>query len=210
MNKIIEDLNWRYATKKFDTTKKVSNEDLETIKESLRLVASSFGLQPLKYIIIENQELKNKLIPSSYGQMQVADCSYVIVICSTTDVQDIDVDLYMQTIEKVRETPIDMLEQFGQYIKGYIANMTKEQKSNWTTRQAYIALGQLLSTCAQLRIDSTPMEGFDPSAYNEVLGLSEKGLEATLVCPIGYRSEEDTAQHNKKVRKDSEDLFELL
>lgn len=208
MNKIIEDLNWRYAVKKFDSTKKVSQEDLEIIKESLRLVASSFGLQPLKYIIIENEEVKKQLIPASFGQAQVAECSHLIVICSTTDVQDIDVDMYMETISKVRGVPAEMLEQFGQYIKGWVAKMTQEQKSNWTTRQAYIALGQLMSTCAQLRIDSTPMEGFDASVFNEKLGLSEKGLEATLVCPIGYRSQEDESQYRPKVRKELEDLFE--
>lgn len=207
MHSIIEDLNWRYATKKFDATKKVSEEDLEVIKESLRLTATSFGLQPLKFLIIKGDDIREQLRAASFGQEQLSGASHIIVICSYKDVSDTDVDSYMNTITEQRGTPPEALEQFAGYIKGWMQKMSLEQKSQWTTRQAYIALGHLLHTCASLRIDSTPMEGFDPTSYDDLLDLSSKNLEATLVCPIGYRHEEDETQHRKKVRKSSDEMF---
>ncbi|MCH2224576.1 MAG: TPM domain-containing protein [Crocinitomicaceae bacterium] len=207
MHSIVEDLNWRYATKKFDYTQKVSNKDLEVIKESLRLTATSFGLQPLKFIIIKGDDIREQLRAASYGQEQLSGASHIIVICTYKDVSENDVDAYMQSITKQRGTPAETLEQFSGYIKGWIKKLTPERRSEWTSRQAYIALGHLLQTCATLRIDSTPMEGFDPEAYDKLLDLSSKNLEATLVCPIGYRHSDDETQHRKKVRKGSDEMF---
>lgn len=210
MHPIIEDLNWRYATKKYDPSKKVSTEDLEVIKESLRLTPTSYGLQPFKFLIIESEEIRQKLLPASYGQTQIIDASHVIVLCSQLDMNDEHIDGYMSTISETREIPVESLEQFSSYIKGAISPMTLEQKSLWNAKQAYIALGQVLATCATLRIDSTPMEGFDAAAYDQILGLKEKNLQAAVVCTIGYRHEEDKNQHLKKVRKSSEVLFETI
>lgn len=210
MNKIVEDLNWRYATKKFDPTKKVSDEDLATIKEALRLTATSFGLQTMKFLIIENPEVRQKLQPASWGQTQITDASHLIVMCSYIDVNNDHVDHYMQDVASTREIPIEATAQFGDYIKGALTNFTPEETANWSTKQVYIAMGQVLHACARLRVDATPMEGFDPAAYDEILGLSAKNLKATLVLPIGYRHEEDKNQHMAKVRKSHDVLFETI
>ncbi len=210
MNQIIEDLNWRYATKKFDPTKKVSAEDLETVKESLRLTATSFGLQSMKFLIIENPAVREQLKPASWGQTQITDASHLIVLCSYIDVNENHVDEYMGYVASSRNIPLEATEQFGAYLKGAIAPMTPEAKAVWSSKQVYIALGQALHTCATLRIDSTPMEGFDANAYDEILGLSAKNLRATVLLPIGYRHEEDQNQHLAKVRKPSEVIFETI
>lgn len=209
MSKIIEDLNWRYATKKFDPTKKISNKDIETIKESLRLVPSSYGLQPLKYLLIESPEIRDQLVAASYGQMQVKDASHLIVLCSLINVEEKHVDEYMENIAHTRNVQTDSLQLFSNTIKGSIEKMNTHDVVTWTEKQAYIALGQLMHTCATMRIDATPMEGFDPKAYDEILNLSESNLKATLVCPIGYRHQEDEAQHRAKVRKSKESIFEV-
>lgn len=210
MNKIIEDLNWRYATKKFDSTQRISDEDLATIKESLRLTATSFGLQAMKFIIVENPAVRQELKGASWGQTQITDASHMIVLCSYIAVDNEHVDAYMQDVANTQNVPIEATEQFGNYIKGSIANFTPEQKSIWASKQTYIALGQVMHTCASLRIDSTPMEGFDPGAYDKILGLSEKNLQANLVLALGYRHAEDDAQHRVKVRKSHEALFKTI
>lgn len=209
MHQIIEDLNWRYATKKFDSSKKVSDENIEVIKESLRLTATSYGLQPLKFLIIESPEIRAKLQPASYGQTQIVDASHLIVMCSYLNVSDEDVDTYMKIVSETREVPMEAVAPFGEHIKGSLSKMSGEDQALWASKQAYIALGQVLHTCASLRIDSTPMEGFDPQSYDEILGLKEQNLKATLVCAVGYRHDEDKNQHMKKVRKSSEDIFEV-
>ena len=208
MHTIIEDLNWRYATKKFDSTKHISDQDLAVIKETLRLSASSYGLQPVKYLIVETPELRDKLVPASYGQSQVADASHLIVLCSYKNVEDSHVDDYMNNVSSTRNLPSEAVLPFGNMIKGSVKNLSAADLQTWTSKQAYIALGHLLQTCASLRIDATPMEGFDPKQYGDVLGLDDQNLIATLVCPIGYRHAEDQSQHYPKVRKSHDDLFE--
>lgn len=210
MNQIIKDLNWRYAVKKYDPTKKISNEDLATIKESLRLTATSFGLQSMKFLIVEDPKVRKELTPASFGQTQIQDASHIIVLCSYIDVNNDHVDHYMQDVASTREIPIEATAQFGDYIKGAIANFTPEHKETWSSKQTYIALGQVLHTCATLRIDSTPMEGFDPAAYDKILGLSTQNLKANLVLALGYRHEEDKNQHQAKVRKSNDVLFETI
>ena len=210
MNQITEDLNWRYATKKFDPTKKVSNEDLETIKESLRLTATSFGLQSMKFLIVEDPEVRAKLQPAAFGQTQIVDASHLIVICTYIDVNNDHVDHYMQDVSSARNIPIEATSQFGDYIKGAISKFSAEDKLTWSSKQTYIALGQTLHTCARLRIDSTPMEGFDPAALDAILGLSAQNLKATLLLPVGYRHEEDKNQHMAKVRKSNDVIFETI
>lgn len=204
---IIESLNWRYATKKFDATKKISQEDLDTLKESLRLTPSSYGLQPWKFLIIENKELRSKLREHSWGQAQVTDASHLFVLCTYTDTTDDFIDAHIRNTAEIRNIDAATLQGYSNFVKAKMTELTAEQKQTWNSKQAYIALGQLMTVCAELRIDATPMEGFEPEKYNEILGLNERGLHATLVCPVGYRSEEDAAQHTTKVRKPLNDLF---
>lgn len=210
MHKVIEDLNWRYAVKKYDPSKKLTEEQVIVIKESLRLVPTSYGLQPLKYLIIEDEELRSKLQVASYGQTQVVDASHLIVLCSYLDVYDEHVDTYMKNIVQIRDVTLESTAKFGDYVKEVVSKLSQKEKEDWNSKQAYIALGQLMHTCASLRIDATPMEGFDSERYGEILGLKEKNLKATLVCAIGYRSDEDAAQHRKKVRRMHEELFETI
>ena len=207
MNKIIEDLNWRYATKKYDTTKKISAEYFNTIKESLRLSPSSFGLQPLKYIVVENKELREELKVHSFNQSQITDASHMIVFCSLIDINENHIDQYIENIAKTRSQEIEKIVGFGDYMKKEIFPMDKSLLANWNSKQAYIALGQVLHTCANLRIDATPMEGFKADKFDQILGLTEQNLKSILVCAFGYRSIDDTNSSLKKVRKSHDDLF---
>ena len=207
MNKIIEDLNWRYATKKYDKTKKISAEDFNTIKESLRLSPSSYGLQPLKYIVIENKELREELKIHSFNQSQITDASHMIVFCSFIDIKENHINQYIENIAKTRSQEIEKNVGFGDYMKKEIFPMDKSLLANWNSKQAYIALGQVLHTCANLRIDATPMEGFKADKFDEILGLTEQNFKSILVCAFGYRSSDDTNSSLKKVRKSQNDLF---
>ena len=210
MSSIIEDLTWRYATKKFDATKKIAPEAIEVLKNVLQLVPTSYGLQPLKYLFIENTAIRQELLQHSFGQQAIVDASHLLVICSYTTIEDHSVDSYMETTALTRQIELEKILGFGDFIKKTVGEWGDTEVASWTSRQAYIALGFLLQSCAQLRIDSTPMEGFKPSGYDEVLNLSAQKLTATLVIPLGYRHDEDGNQHLKKVRRTFEELFEVI
>lgn len=210
MHALIEDLNWRYATKKFDRSKKITENQLEILKESLRLVPSSYGLQPLKFLIITSSEIREKLKEVSYGQTQVTDASHLIVICATLDVRNSDIDSYIQNTIETRNVSFETVQNFSESMKKSFSELSLEEKKIWASKQAYIALGQLLHTCATLRIDATPMEGFKPEEFNKILDLDTKNLSAVLLCPVGFRHKEDKNQFKAKVRKRKEDLFKEL
>jgi nitroreductase len=210
MSTFLENQNWRYATKKFDPTKKISTEDLNTLKEAIRLSSSSYGLQPYKVIIVENPELRAQLQGAAYGQAQVVDASHLIVFANETNVDNQSVDTYINRISETRNIPAESLAGCGNYMKGPINSMPDDVKKTWTEKQTYLALGNLLNAAAELKIDVTPMEGFVPAKVNDILGLNELGLNASLLAPIGYRSEEDATQHLKKVRKSNTELFITL
>lgn len=207
MNSFIEHQNWRYATKKFDNTKKVSAADLEILKEAIRLSASSYGLQLYKVLIIENDELKAKLLPASFGQTQVVDASHLIIFANQTNVGDAEIDAYLENTSATRELPLEALAGYGGFMKSTINPMPEDLKNIWTSKQTYIAMANLLHAAAELKIDTTPMEGFNAAQYNEILGLDVLNLNAAVIVPIGYRHEEDETQHYKKVRKAEKDLF---
>jgi nitroreductase len=207
MSTFIENANWRYATKKFDASKKVSSEHLNILKEAIRLSASSYGLQPYKILIIENPELKAKLQPASYGQTQIVDASQVIVFANELNVGDTQIEAYVSNIIKTRGLTFDTVKGYSDYMKSAISNMPENVKNTWTAKQCYIALSNLLNAAAELKIDVTPMEGFVPEQYNEILGLDQLGLNAVVVATIGYRHLEDANQHIAKVRKSNEELF---
>lgn len=210
MSQFNENAKWRYATKKFDTTKKVSEKDLATLKEAIQLSASSFGLQLYKVIIVENPELRTQLQAASWGQTQIVDASHLLVFANQTTVDNGDVDNYLSNVAATRNLPIEALTGYGDYMKGFLGNMPEEVKPTWTSKQTYIALTNLLNAAAELKIDVTPMEGFIPAQYNEILGLDKLNLNASLVAAVGYRHEEDATQHYAKVRKSNEDLFLTL
>lgn len=210
MSNFIQDANWRYATKKFDATKKVSTQDLNILKEAIRLSSSSYGLQPYKILFVENPELRAKLQPVSWGQSQVVDASHLIVFAIQTNVGDKEIDAYFKNVTQTRQIPNEAIAGYSGFMKSKISTLSEDEKNIWSSKQTYLALGNLLNAAAELKVDVTPMEGFDPIQYNEILGLSALGLHASLVATIGYRSTEDDTQHYAKVRKSNEDLFITL
>jgi nitroreductase len=210
MSTFIENQNWRYATKKFNSEKKISNSDLEILKEAIQLSSSSYGLQPYKVLIIENEEIRKQLQPASWGQSQITDASHLLVFASVTNVDAEYITHYAENMAKTRNIPFDSVKGYADFMIGNIASLTPEKQIIWAQKQAYLALGNLLNAAAELKIDVTPMEGFLPEQYNEILGLKEKGLHATLVATIGYRHDEDETQHYAKVRKPITELFETI
>lgn len=207
---IIESLNWRYATKEFDSSKKVSKENLEVITESLRLTPSSFGLQPWKFLFISNLEIKNSLLEHSWGQKQVIDCSHHIVFCHYRNFDDKNVDSFIADTAKTRGQSLEDLKGYEQIMKGFLSNMDDDKKHIWMKDQVYIALGNLMTTCALMGIDACPMEGIAEDKYDEVLGLKEKGLMTAVACPIGYRNDSDKYATAPKVRFPKSDIIEYL
>merc|ERR1711974_429841 len=199
--KIIENLEWRYATKAFDDTKKIEEKDLEILTESIRLSPSSYGLQLFKVLVITDQETWEKLKPASWNQQQITQCSHLFVLCNYTKVEDKDIDTYLKL--KADKSGIDVadLSGYGDFMKGKIGSSDQVTQSTWTAKQTYIALGNLLTAAAELKIDACPMEGFDANVYNEILDLDKQNLNAAVVVATGYRSNEDATQNAPKAKK---------
>ena len=207
MNDFITNANWRYATKKFDVTKKVSDEDLGILKEAIRLSASSYGIQPYTVLIIDNPKIKVQLLPVSWGQSQIVDASQVIVFANVINIGAAEIDSYFENMIQARRIEMESVQGYADFMKSKVMSLSEEDRNIWTAKQTYLALGNLLNAAAELRIDVTPMEGFDAARYNEILGLNELGLSAAVVATVGYRSTEDATQHYVKVRKSTEELF---
>ena len=201
---IIEALNWRYATKKFDPTKKLNESQVNDLLEAVRLTATSYGLQAMKAVLVNDAAKREELVEYSFGQKQVKDASHLIVLCREKELKLEHVQGYMEDISALRGTPIDKLDGFKNMIVNSILTKDVEDQEEWMNKQVYIALGQLLTACAALNIDSCPMEGFLPKEYDRVLGLAEMNLASVLVIPVGYRAEDDANASNKKVRRSKE------
>jgi nitroreductase len=195
MSTFVENQNWRYATKKFNSEKKVSESDLEILKDAIQLSSSSYGLQPYKVLIIENEEIRKQLQPASWGQSQIVDASHLLVFANITNIDADYINNYAENMATTRNIPFESVKGYADFMIGNITGLTPEQQNIWTAKQTYLALGNLLNAAAELKIDVTPMEGFVPDQYDEILGLKEKGLHATLVATVGYRHDEDDTQH---------------
>lgn len=209
MTNYIDRLNWRYATKKYDSTKKVSGNDLAELKEAVRLSVSSVGLQPYTIFIIESQEAKQQLAEAASGNNKniFADASHLFVFANAVKVDDAYVDNFIGNVAEQRQVAKESLNGFSDYIKGFLNTLTEEQKDIWTAKQAYIAQANLINSAAVLGVDTTPMEGFDTKKVNDILGLENKDLTAAVIVAVGYRHENDAQQHLKKVRKPTQELF---
>jgi len=205
-NSFIDALNWRYATKKFDSAKKISEKDLNELLESARLSASSFGLQPWKFVVVEDKNLREKLKGEGFGQPQITDASHLIVLCSIRNLDEKYIKKYIEHVAKIRGISVDALKGSEDMMVGFAKQLGKQEMLNWTKKQTYIALGILLSACALKKIDASPMEGFNPEKFDEILGLEKLGLSSAVLCAVGYRSEKDETQHDKKVRFDMKDI----
>ncbi len=204
---IIESLEWRYASKKFDPTKKLTDTQVETLKNAFNLTPTSFGLQPVKMIIIKDQELKDKIFPHSYFQEQVTTCSHLLVICIDTVVDEKTIDKYFDYEKKVRGTTEEVVGQFRAQLKDMYNHKSKEEIEQSSIYQTYIILGNLMTVCAVEKIDNCPLEGFVPSEIDKILDLKEKNLKSVLMLPVGFRAEDDIMSGMKKVRKPLEDII---
>lgn len=207
MSNFITDANWRYSTKKFDATKEISDADLDTLKEGIRLTASSYGLQPYQVLFVKSTEIRQQLLPFSWNQKQIVDSQYVVVFANVLNLGETEIDAYFDNLIISRGIKQEDIKGYSNFMKSNIAGKSEEERNTWTEKQTYIALGNLLNIAAELRIDTTPMEGFSSEEYNKILGLTPKGLNAAVIATIGYRHQDDDTQHFPKIRKSNEDLF---
>lgn len=207
---IIESLNWRYATKKFDSSKKLSDNQINILRNSFNLTATSYGLQPIKMLIVSDQSIKESLLESSMGQKQIVQCSHLIVICIDSIIDKKYIEEFFKRIMNIRNTPSYILESFKNSVIEEFSNKSKYEIYNWSKNQAYIALGNLLTVCATQKIDACPMEGFIAEEYDNILDLKSKKLNSVLIMPVGYRSKEDQFSSFKKVRKNINDITKII
>ncbi|MFM7604389.1 MAG: NAD(P)H-dependent oxidoreductase [Prosthecobacter sp.] len=203
---LLSALEWRYATKRFDASRKIPADIWTALEQSLVLTPSSFGLQPWKFIIITDDVLREQIVPHAWNQRQVADASHLVVMAVKKNLAVSDLDAFIHRMIEVRGGTPEALADYrkmldGSHAQGY---MTEE----WAKKQAYIALGQFMAACAMLRIDTCPMEGFVPAKVDELLGLSQQGLTTAVLCPVGYRSVEDRYAALPKVRYTASQVIE--
>lgn len=211
MKNITEALSWRYATKKFDASKKIDNATLETILESLRLSPSSYGLQPWKFVIVNNKETREKIREvAGYNQPQITDASHFIVFTNKKNIDGALVNEYINFVSKEKEIEVSSLQGFENMINGSFVGKTNEDLRNWASRQVYLAAGVLLTSCAVLGIDACPMEGINTAKLDEILNLSSENLESRMVIAIGYRAEDDAYGHSKKIRFPKGEVFKEI
>lgn len=203
-------LDWRYATKKYDATKKISTQDWQTLTDALTLAPSSYGLQPWKFLIIENPQVREKLKAVSWNQTQVTDASHFVVFLARDTVDTTFVQNYINRVAEVRGLPTDALDGYKNMMIENVAKAPEEQTRQWAKRQTYIAMGFLLETAALLKVDATPMEGLDPKAYDKILELEGSGWNTTVAVALGYRHAEDVTQNFKKVRFSNDTLIEYV
>ena len=198
---LIEDLQWRHAVKAYDSTKKVSEEDLNKILEAARLAPTSSGLQPFRVIVVENQELKEQMVKGALNPKVMRDCSHVLVFAAWDNYSEEKIDKVYDYHTDVRELPRGRFNSYTDQLKVIYGAQTEEENFAHTARQTYIALGLAMAQAAELKIDSTPAEGFSNEVVDEILGLKELGLKSVTLLYLGYRdSENDWLSKMKKVR----------
>jgi len=205
--KLIDALNWRYAVKRMNG-EKAPKEKIENILEATRLSASSMGLQPYSILVIEDEELKKKLLPAANNQPQIVESSHLLVFAAWENITEQDVDDYIRSIIEVRGVELKSLAGFRASLMNIVNGRTHEQKYNWAARQAYIAFGTAITAAAVEEVDATPMEGFNPEAIDEILNLKEKGLRSLTILALGYRdADKDYMATAKKVRREKDKLI---
>lgn len=200
-NQLIGQLNWRYATKQFDPHRKIGAEQWAALEDALILTPSSFGLQPWKFIVVTDPAIRERLVPASHGQRQVADASHYVVFAIKKNLSEQDVDDYVGRISEVRGVPRESLGHFRNIMVGSLVKGLDEPKRNdWAAKQVYIALGNFLTSAALMGIDACPMEGIEPAKYDEILGLNNNGVSTVVAAAAGYRAATDKYSLAKKVR----------
>lgn len=207
---LVENLKWRYATKKFNPNKKITDDQLSYLKEAIRLSASSYGLQLYKVLIVTDLETKKQLQPLCWNQRSITECSHLFIFCNYKNYFPDFVDEYIQLATIEQEIEYTTLEEYRTFIKGKISEKTPIEQTTWLERQPYLAVSNLLMACAEQRIDTCPMEGFTTEDINAYFQLDRKNLNAVVMVAVGYRAEDDVAQYRKKIRKPEKELFELF
>lgn len=206
---LINALNWRYAVREF-SNEIIAPEQLQQLLDATRLSASSYGLQPYHLLVIQSTAIKEQLIEFSLGQDKVAKCSHLLVFAAHTNIGDATVDRYIKQFSQTRAVEISQLANMQEHYKAALAVMDSNQRQEWAHQQAYIALGNFLTCAALMQIDTCPMTGIEFDGYDRVLGLREKNLTTTAVCPIGIRHAQDASAREQKVRFDARDMVTLL
>lgn len=205
---LLEALRWRYATKAFDPARRIPEATWATLEEALVLSASSFGLQPYRFIVVNDPALRRQLLLHAWNQRQVVDASHFVVFAARITVTEAEIDAFIHRISEVRGVPTDQLAGFRSMMTGSLLNPAfAPQLPHWTTHQAYLALGNLLTAAALLGVDTCPIEGFEPPAFDRLLGLAEQGLRSVACCALGYRAATDKYATLPKVRLPAEQLF---
>lgn len=200
--KLLHALRWRYATKQFDATRRIPANIWDTLEESLVLTPSSFGLQPWKFLVIQDPEVRMKLSPESWKQPQVTEASHYVVLTARTDLTADDIDAWILRMSEVQGTDMAALAPLKGMIQGFAQAMSQEERHAWNVRQVYIALGQLMASAAALGVDACPMEGISASGYDHVLGLVGSGYATAVACALGYRADTDKYAQTPKTRFD--------
>ncbi|MSR52894.1 MAG: NAD(P)H-dependent oxidoreductase [Gemmataceae bacterium] len=206
---VVAQLRWRYATKKFDSTRTIALETWAALEQALVLTPSSYGLQPWKFFVITKPEIKEILPAHSWGQKQPQDCSHMVVFAIKSQAGEADIDRYLARIAEVRGQTIAALAGFKKMMMGSLTSPTF-LVDEWATRQVYIALGQFMAAAAMMGVDTCPMEGIDPVKYDEVLGIAELGYRTVVACPAGYRTTDDKQAAIPKVRFRTEDVIQHI
>jgi nitroreductase len=208
---LIDCLNWRYATKKFDQTKIIPPATWQALAESLVLTPSSYGLQPWKFIVITNPELKAQLKPLSWNQSQVTDCSHYVVFTIKKNLPAAHIDRFIARTAEIRDTSVESMAGYRNMIAADVVNGARSFNVNeWATRQAYIALGNFMTSAALLGVDACPMEGIEPINYDKVLKLADQGFTTVVACAAGYRADDDKYATLAKVRFAIDDVVTTL
>lgn len=202
-------LRWRYATKQFDPQQKLPAELWQTLLDSLVLAPSSFGLQPWKFIVIDDPGLRETLQSLSWGQPQVTEADRMIVLTARTDLSQQDIDRWIHFLADSQGTPREALDGLHKVLSGFVAGLDQPATHDWCVRQLYLALGQLMTTAAMLGVDTCPLEGIDPAGYDRTLGIEDSGYATAVVCVLGYRDQNDKYAAKTKVRYPAEDLIEV-
>lgn len=197
---LLASLRWRYATKKFDATRKIPAETWDAIEESLTLTPSSFGLQPWKFLVIQDPGVRANLALESWKQPQVTEASHYVVLTARTDLNASDIDAWMARMVEIQGTGPETVAMFKGMIEGFAQAMSHEARHAWNIRQAYIALGQLMAAAAVLGIDACPMEGLSAAGYDHLLGLEGSGYATVVACALGYRAADDKYADMPKAR----------
>ncbi|MFZ4763590.1 MAG: NAD(P)H-dependent oxidoreductase [Roseimicrobium sp.] len=206
---LLDALTWRYATKAFDAHKTIPTDVWTTLEQTLVLTPSSYGLQPWKFLVITDRTPREALVPHAWNQRQVVDSSHLVVFCVKKQMSEADVDKFIARIVEVRGGTADSMAAYKKMMVGDVVTGARSKvATEWAARQAYIALGQFMASAALLGVDTCPMEGFLPAKFDEVLGLEQHGLTAAVLCPAGYRSQEDRYASLPKVRFAAQDVIE--